>query len=202
MSRDAPAVGYGIVVVGTSWGGLAALRLLVEALPPEYDIPTAIVQHRHRDSDTMLARFMQDQTQLRVCEVEDKQPIETGRLFIAPANYHTLVEDGHFSLSTEAPVRHSRPSIDVAMVSAAVAYGHRAVGVVLTGANADGAEGLLRIASSGGMAVIQDPASAEVKTMPVAALRAVPTARVFPLERIARFLGTLPSIHQQTHGPA
>ena len=185
MTAGLPAVGYGIVVVGTSWGGLAALRMLIEALPPEYDIPTAIVQHRHRDSDAMLARFMQDHTQLRVCEVEDKQPIETGRLFIAPANYHTLVEAGHFSLSTEAPVRHSRPSIDVAMTSAAVSYGHRAVGVVLTGANADGADGLRRIASSGGMAVIQDPASAEVKAMPVAALRAVPTARVFPLERIA-----------------
>jgi two-component system chemotaxis response regulator CheB len=197
-----PAVGYGIVVVGTSWGGLAALRMLIEALPPEYDIPTAIVQHRHRDSDAMLARFMQDHTQLRVCEVEDKQPIETGRLFIAPANYHTLVEDGHFSLSTEAPVRHSRPSIDLTMISAAVAYGHRAVGVVLTGANADGANGLRRIASSGGMAVIQDPASAEVKAMPIAALQAVPTARVFPLERIAAFLGTLPSIHERTHGTA
>jgi two-component system chemotaxis response regulator CheB len=193
-----PAVGYGIVVVGTSWGGLAALRMLIEALPPEYDIPTAIVQHRHRDSDAMLARFMQDHTPLRVCEVEDKQPIETGRLFIAPANYHTLVEEGHFSLSTEAPVRHSRPSIDVAMTSAAVSYGHRAVGVVLTGANADGAEGLRRIANSGGMAVIQDPASAEVKAMPVAALQAVPTARVFPLERIAPFLGTLPSVHEHT----
>ena len=197
-----PAVGYGIVVVGTSWGGLAALRMLIEALPPEYDIPTAIVQHRHRDSDAMLARFMQDHTQLRVCEVEDKQPIETGRLFIAPANYHTLVEDGHFSLSTEAPVRYSRPSIDLAMISAAVAYGHRAVGVVLTGANADGADGLRRIASSGGMAVIQDPASAEVKAMPVAALQAVPTARVFPLDRIAPFLGALPSIRERTHRTA
>jgi two-component system, chemotaxis family, protein-glutamate methylesterase/glutaminase len=202
VRRAEPAVGYGIVVVGTSWGGLAALRMLIEALPPEYDIPTAIVQHRHRDSDAMLARFMQDHTQLRVCEVEDKQPIEAGRLFIAPANYHTLVEDGHFSLSTEAPVRHSRPSIDVAMTSAAVSYGHRAVGVVLTGANADGADGLRRIANSGGMAVIQDPASAEVKAMPVAALQAVPTARVFPLDRIAPFLGTLPSIREQTHRTA
>ncbi|HEY8176172.1 MAG TPA: chemotaxis protein CheB [Gemmatimonadaceae bacterium] len=199
---ESPDVAYRIVVVGTSWGGLAALRMLVEALPPEYDIPTVIVQHRHRDADAMLARFLQDFTQLRVCEVEDKQPIEARRLFIAPANYHMLVEQGHFSLSTEAPVRFSRPSIDVAMTSAAVAYGHRAVGVVLTGANADGADGLRRIASGGGMAVIQDPATAEVKTMPVAALKAVPTARVFPLERIAPFLGTLPSSRERTHRTA
>jgi two-component system chemotaxis response regulator CheB len=191
-------VAYRVVVVGTSWGGLAALRGLVETLPPEYDLPTAIVQHRHKDSDTLLARFLQEHTQLRVCEVEDKQPIEPGGLYIAPANYHMLVEKGCFSLSTEAPVRYSRPSIDVAMTSAAVAYGHRAVGVILTGANADGADGLRRIADVGGMTVIQDPRSAEVKTMPLAAMRVVPTARVFPLQRIAPFLGELPSSRERS----
>jgi two-component system chemotaxis response regulator CheB len=198
---DAP-LAYQVVVVGTSWGGLAALRTLVGGLPPEFDIPIAIVQHRHRDSDAMLARFLQERTQLLVCEVEDKQPIESGRVFVAPANYHMLIERGHFSLSLEAPVRYSRPSIDVALTSAANAYGHRAVGVVLTGANADGAEGLRRIADSGGMAVVQDPATAEVPTMPVAAIRAVPTARVFAIDRIAAFLGALPSPHQRSPGGA
>ena len=109
-------VAYRIVVVGTSWGGLAALRSLVAQLPPEYDLPTAIVQHRHKDSDTLLARFLQDHTQLRVSEVEDKQPIESGGIYVAPANYHMLVEHGHFSLSTEPPVNYSRPSIDVRAV--------------------------------------------------------------------------------------
>jgi two-component system chemotaxis response regulator CheB len=191
----ANAVAYEIILLGTSWGGLAALRTIVSALPPEFNIPVAIVQHRHRDADKMLARFLQEHTQLRVCEAEDKQVIEPGHVFIAPANYHMLVEQGHFSLSTEAPVRYSRPSIDVAMTSAADSYGHRAVGVLLTGANADGAEGLRRIADSGGLAVIQDPATAEVNTMPQAGLRWVPTARVFPLDRIAAFLSTLPSAH-------
>lgn len=198
---DEAALAYEIVVVGTSWGGLAALRQLVESLPPKYVIPMAIVQHRHRNSDTALARFLQEHTRLRVCEVEDKQPIDPGSLFIAPANYHMLVEHGHFALSTEAPVRYSRPSIDVAMASAADAYGHRAVGVVLTGANMDGAAGLRRIADTGGMAVVQDPASATARTMPLAALHAVPTARVFPLDRIASFLGTLPSRHEHEHRP-
>lgn len=184
---------YEIVIVGTSWGGLAALRALVSGLPAEYGIPLAIVQHRHRDSDALLARFLQEHTQLQVCEVEDKQPIEAGRLFVAPANYHMLVEQGYFSLSTEAPVRYSRPSIDVALASAADAYRHRAVGVVLTGANADGAEGLRRVADGGGMAVVQDPTTAEVPAMPTAALRAVPTARVLSLDRIAPFLLTLPA---------
>ena len=202
-SDDAAAarVAYEIIVVGTSWGGLAALRAIVGALPPEFDIPMVVVQHRHRDSDALLARFLQDHTRLRVCEVEDKQTVEPGRVFIAPANYHLLVERGYFSLSTEAPVRYSRPSIDVAMTSAAVAYGFHAVGVVLTGANEDGAAGLRHIAANGGLAVVQEPESAEVDTMPRAALEAVPTARVFALERLADFLGSLPSAHAPARRP-
>ena len=186
---------YEIIVIGTSWGGLAAVRAISAQLPPAFDIPILVVQHRHKDSDAMLARFLQDHTHLRVCEPEDKQTIEAGRMYIAPANYHMLVEDGHFSLSLDEPVRYSRPSIDVALTSAASSFGHKAVGVVLTGANADGAEGLRRIADAGGLAVVQDPATAEVPTMPVAALRWVPTARVFPLNRLGAFLGTLPSAH-------
>lgn len=197
-SAELAAVAYQIIVVGCSWGGLAALRAIVESLPAGFDIPLAIVQHRHRDSDAMLARFLQGYTGLRVCEVEDKQPIESGRVFVAPANYHLLVEEGFFSLSIEAPVRFSRPSIDVAFSSAAASYGHRAVGVVLTGSNEDGAAGLRQIADAGGMAVIQEPATAEAPEMPLAATRAVPTARVFPVERIASFLGELPSGHLRT----
>jgi len=195
---DRASVGYDVIVVGTSWGGLAALRAIVAKLPADYAIPLAIVQHRHRNSDALLARFLQEHTQLQVCEVEDKQPLKGGHVFVAPANYHMLVEQGHFSLSTEAPVRHSRPSIDVALTSAAVSYGHRAVGVVLTGANADGAEGLRRVADGGGMAVVQDPDTAEAATMPKAALKAVPTARVFELERIASFLAALPTVRARS----
>ena len=192
---DTGPLGYAIVVVGTSWGGLDALRALVSALPPEFDIPMIVVQHRHRDSDAMLARFLQGYTTMRVCEVEDKQPIDPGAVFIAPANYHLLVEEGHFSLSVEAPVRYSRPSIDVCMASAADAYRNRAVGVILTGSNADGARGLRHIADRGGLAVIQDPADAEAPEMPAAAMKAVPTARVFALDRVAAFLGELPQQH-------
>jgi two-component system chemotaxis response regulator CheB len=123
-------------------------------------------------------------------------------VFIAPANYHLLVEAGHFALSLEAPVRHSRPSIDLAMTSAAIAYRHHAVGVVLTGANADGADGLRHIAAAGGMTAIQDPESAEIPTMPLAAMRAVPTARVFALDRIPLFLGALPSLRQDSAASA
>jgi two-component system chemotaxis response regulator CheB len=190
---DSPV--YQLILIGTSWGGLAALRTLVSALPADFPIPVVIVQHRHRDSDTMLARFLQGLTGLSVCEVEDKQPVEPGKVFIAPANYHLFIEHGFFSLSLDAPVRYSRPSIDVAMMSAADAYGHRAVGIVLTGANADGSAGLRRMADAGALAVVEEPSSAEMPVMPQAALKAVPTARVFTIERMAEFLRELPSVH-------
>ena len=140
-----------------------------------------------------LRALLQECSQLVVCEVEDKMPLEEGHIYVAPPDYHTLIEPGHFALSTEAPVRFSRPSIDVTFNSAADAYGHRVVGVVLTGANTDGANGLLRISELGGLAIIQDPQAAESAAMPAAAQQAVPRARVMPLTRIGEYLATLPS---------
>ena len=190
---DRSGVGYDVVLVGTSWGGLAALRSLVAGLPDNLCMAMVIVQHRHKDSDHLLRVLLQERSPLAVCEVEDKMPIEHGTVYVAPPDYHTLVEPGHFSLSTDAPVRYSRPSIDVAFGSAADSYRHRAVGVVLTGANADGAEGLRLISDVGGLALVQDPATAESAMMPRAAAQAVPRARVMPLDEIVRFLGQLPA---------
>ena len=190
---DLAGVGYDIVMVGTSWGGLAALRALVAGLPEDLCMAVTIVQHRHKDSDHMLRTLLQERSTLTVCEVEDKMPIEHGTVYVAPPDYHTLIEPGHFSLSTEAPVRYSRPSIDVAFTSAADSYGHRAVGIVLTGANTDGAEGLRLISDRGGLALVQDPATAESPTMPRAAANAVPRARVMPLDDIVRFVSQLPA---------
>ena len=190
---DAPGVGYDLVVVGTSWGGLAALRTLVGALPASFRMAVTLVQHRHKDSDHVLRALLQERSPLVVCEVEDKMPLEEGHIYVAPPDYHTLIEPGHFALSTEAPVRFSRPSIDVTFNSAADAYGHRMVGVVMTGANTDGALGLRRISDLGGLAIIQDPKTAESPTMPEAAQKAVPRARVMPLPRIGEYLATLPS---------
>jgi two-component system chemotaxis response regulator CheB len=190
---DLQGVGYDIVVVGTSWGGLAALRTLVAGLPKEFTMAVTLVQHRHKDSDHLLRVLLQERSSLEVCEVEDKMPIEHGRVYVAPPDYHTLVERGHFSLSTEAPVRYSRPSIDVTFTSAADSYAHRTVGIVLTGANADGSEGLRRISDRGGMAIVQDPATAESKVMPEAARGKVPRAKVMPLEEIVSFIASLPA---------
>jgi two-component system, chemotaxis family, protein-glutamate methylesterase/glutaminase len=180
-----------IAVVGTSWGGLAALHQILGALPSSFNLPIVVVQHRHKDSGQFLPRVLQDDTRLSVCEVEDKSPITGGNVYIAPANYHVLVERGHLSLSTDDPVAFSRPSIDVTFISAADAYRAGAVGVVLTGANSDGARGLKRIADRGGLAVVQQPDTAESPVMPAAALRFVPTARVLTLPEIAKLLASL-----------
>lgn len=179
---------FPLVVVGASWGGLHALSVLVGGLPAAFGAPVVVVQHRSRDAHSLLGELLQDHTPLPVCEIEDKQPIAAGRVYLAPADYHLLVEDGHFALTVDEAVRFSRPSIDVTFASAADSCGPRVVGVALTGANEDGASGLRRIVDRGGRALVQDPAGAEVRTMPAAAIRAVPTAEVLDLEEIPRRL--------------
>jgi two-component system chemotaxis response regulator CheB len=191
-------VAYSIVVVGTSWGGLNALRELVGGLPADFRIPTVLVQHRHRQSDHLLSTFLQERTPLAVAEVEDKMPIEPGSIFIAPADYHLLIDRGFFALSTDAPVRYSRPSIDVTFYSAADAYAAATVGVVLTGANADGSRGLRRIFDRGGLTLVQEPSTAESPTMPSAALRCVPAAKALPIKQIAATLGALGGSDRKT----
>jgi two-component system, chemotaxis family, protein-glutamate methylesterase/glutaminase len=176
---------YSIVGIGSSWGGLAAMSQLLGGLPGDFSVPIVVVQHRSSDSDRLLADLLQDATDLTVSEAEDKEPLTAGTVYIAPANYHILVEDGFLSLTLDAPVRFSRPSIDVMLSSAADTYGATAIGVVLTGANEDGARGLADIVKRGGCALVQDPRTAEIAIMPHAALKAVPSAQVLQLEALA-----------------
>jgi two-component system, chemotaxis family, protein-glutamate methylesterase/glutaminase len=176
---------YSIVGIGTSWGGLAAMSKLLGDLPADFGVPVVVVQHRSHDSDRLLAEILQDTTALRVSEVEDKEPLTPGTVHIAPANYHVLIDDGLLSLSLDEPVRFSRPSIDVMFSSAADAYGSGTIGVVLTGANEDGARGLSDIVKRGGRALVQDPRTAEIAVMPSAAVKAVPSAEVLSLEAMA-----------------
>lgn len=177
-----------IVVIGASWGGLAALTRLITDLPGDFGVPIAIVQHRSRHADNLLAGLLQDITPLIVVDVEDKEPLAPGGVYIAPANYHMLVDNGHLSLTTDPLVRFSRPSIDVTFMSAADTYLGSTIGVVLTGANDDGARGLRHIVDRGGQAIVQDPATAESPVMPHAAQRAVPEAKIIPLTGIAESL--------------
>ena len=176
---------YSVVAIGTSWGGLAAMTKLLGDLPADFAIPVVVVQHRGKDSEHLLVQLLQDTTDLEVCEIEDKDPLTPGRVHVAPANYHVLIENGYASLTIEEPVRFSRPSIDVMFSSAADTYRSAAIGVVLTGANEDGSRGLAQIVKHGGRALVQDPKTAEIPIMPAAAIRAVPTAEVLPLDALA-----------------
>ena len=176
---------YSVVGIGTSWGGLAAMSKLLGELPADFSLPVVVVQHRNKDSDRLLTELLQDATDLKVSEVEDKEPLMPGTVHIAPANYHVLIDAGYLSLTLEEPVRFSRPSIDVMFSSAADTYGSGAIGVVLTGANEDGARGLSHIVKRGGRALVQDPRTAEIPIMPDAALKAVPSAEVLTLEALA-----------------
>jgi two-component system, chemotaxis family, protein-glutamate methylesterase/glutaminase len=184
-----PGPGYRVVVVGASAGGLHALRTLVAGLPTDFRLPVIVVQHRAKESE-LLCELLQECAPLPVQEVMDKMDMGPG-VFVGPPDYHLLVDDGYFSLTTDEPVRYSRPSIDVMFESAVDTFGMDVVGIVLTGANADGARGLRRIADAGGHAVVQDPETAEVRVMPRAALKAVPDACVLAVEDIPGHLARI-----------
>ena len=177
-----------IIVIGCSLGGMQALKAILQAIPADFQVPIAITQHRHKASNEGLPSYLRRASNLCVNDVEDKQWIKPNCVYLAPADYHLLVERGTFSLSTEAAVAYSRPSIDVLFESAADAYGDRTVGVILTGANADGARGVRRIKARGGFVVVQDPATAESPAMPQAAVDAGRVDRILPLDKIGPFL--------------
>lgn len=174
-----------LVVVGASWGGLEAVGTVLGDIDPRKAPPIAVAQHRGVDGpEGILVRTLQRRTELRVVEAEDKASIEAGCVFVAPPDYHLLVEPGRFALSLEAPVRFSRPSIDALFESAAEVYGPGVVGVVLTGANDDGTRGLGAVKAAGGRTIVQDPATADRAEMPLAAIEAGHADQVLPLTQI------------------
>lgn len=179
-----------LVVIGCSAGGLEVLKVLLSDLPKKFQPALVIVQHISVDAPQPLAEFFQPISSIQVKEAEDKETIRSGIAYFAPAGYHLMISDRNtFQLSVEEPVNYSRPSIDVLFETAADAYGEKLLGIVLTGANEDGAKGLARIHSRGGSIVIQDPAAAEFSNMPMAALKAVPGPdRLFSLKEIQSLL--------------
>src|SRR2546427_7921555 len=180
---------YDLVCIGASWGGLKAIGQVLADLPAEIDLPIVIAQHRHPDSqEGALAELLQAQTDRPVLDVEDKMAIEPRHVYVAPPNYHLLVERGSFALSVDERIKFARPSIDVLFETAADAYGAGAIGIILTGANDDGAHGLARIKRVGGVAVIQDPLGAARRTMPDAAIAATVEDAILPLDAIGRFI--------------
>jgi len=177
------------VFMGTSAGGMEALKRILSALPAGFPVPVVVVQHLHPTQDGFLADFFDSLCPLKVKEADDKEPLAPGVIYLGPPNYHLLVDPGRtLSLSTDEKVNHSRPSIDVLFESAADAYGPGAVAVVLTGASRDGAAGLAHIRAKGGLAIVQDPKTAEYPLMPQAALDTAGADHVLLVDAIGPML--------------
>jgi two-component system, chemotaxis family, protein-glutamate methylesterase/glutaminase len=180
---------YTAVVIGVSAGGMNALGKILPALPQDFPLPVIIVQHVSPSSDNYMVRHFNSHSQVTVKEADEKEQISPGVVYFAPPNYHLLIEeDRTFSLSTEGRVNYSRPSVDVLFESALDAYCSGLIGIILTGANNDGSKGLKKIKDCGGLAIVQDPATAEVPAMPEAALKLTRPDHILKLEDIAPML--------------
>ncbi|MFQ5427647.1 MAG: chemotaxis protein CheB [Thermodesulfobacteriota bacterium] len=186
---------YETIAIGVSAGGVEALNLILPSLPADLPLALLIVQHRPGESHNYLRGSLNKKNAITVKEADEKELIAPGTAYMAPANYHMLVESLRtISLSTSAPVNYSRPSIDVLFETAAEAYGPGLAGMVLTGANSDGSQGLKTNSARGGLAVMQEPECAAGSAMPFAALRAVEADHLLPLEQISSFISGLASI--------
>jgi two-component system, chemotaxis family, protein-glutamate methylesterase/glutaminase len=180
------------VVIGASAGGLEALSVLLPALPPGTRASVFIVLHLPRDRPSLLTQILARKCALPVREAQDKELVELGTVYFAPSNYHLLVDQGpSLALSVDDPVCHSRPSINVLFESAADVFSDRLLGIILTGANDDGAAGLAAVQDHGGFTVVQQPETARSPQMALAAIKRRTPDRVLPLEQIAALLSTL-----------
>lgn len=190
--------GVRLVVVGTSLGGMQALEIILHALMPDFPLPIAVVQHRGTDAGVQseLTRLLQLHSALPIVEAGDKDPIRGGTVYLAPPDYHLLVDAGRFALSVDARVRHARPSIDVLFESAADSYRHELLAVILTGASDDGTAGALHVKRRGGSVVAQDPRTCESPIMPQAVIATGVADRVLPLAEIAAYLNVASVNHR------
>jgi two-component system chemotaxis response regulator CheB len=177
-----------IVAVGASLGGLDAIETVLEGLPTDFAATVVLVQHRSVDRESRLVDLLGNHSALPVSEPDDKEPIEPGRVYLAPSNYHLIVERGFFSLSTDPPVWFARPSIDVLFESVADTYGAEAIAVMLTSSNEDGAAGAHALKLAGGRVLVQDPTTAESPVAPRAVLARTPVDAILRLDEIASYL--------------
>jgi two-component system, chemotaxis family, protein-glutamate methylesterase/glutaminase len=179
------------VAIGASAGGVEVLSVLLSALPADCRASFFIVVHIPRERPSLLANVFGARCVLPVREAEDKEPVQPGTVYFAPPDYHLLVDRGPvLALSSDEPVHFSRPSIDVLFDSAADIYGERLLGLILTGANQDGAEGLAAVGRAGGRTVVQEPAGAAVSFLPEAALQAGPVDFVLSLTQLQELFAT------------
>ncbi len=183
---------YEAIVIGVSSGGMITLNTILRHLPSDFVLSIIIVQHQHPESDDFIAKFLDARCNLTVKQADEKESILPGVIYIAPPNYHLMIEeDRTFSLSIDKRVHYARPSIDILFETAADVFGKKLVGIILTGANEDGSHGLRKIKESGGLTIVQDPDTAEVDTMPKAAIASTKVDYILPLEKIGLFICTL-----------
>ena len=180
---------YEAIVIGVSSGGMSALKFIFSALPEDFNTPIIIVQHISPRSNNQWIKLLSDKSNLNIKEVDEKEKIEKGNVYIAPPNYHLMIERNKtFSLTINERVNFARPSIDVLFESAAEAYKNKLIGVMLTGSSADGTLGLKKIKEYGGLTIAQDPETAESAFMPASAIAAVQMDYVLPLDGITDLL--------------
>ena len=180
---------YEAIVIGVSSGGMNAMKIIFSQLPNEFGIPIIIVQHIGSHSENMWIKLLNERSNIELIEAEEKEKIEKGKVYIAPANYHLLIErDKTFTLTIDERVNYARPSIDVLFETAAEAYQNKLIGVVLTGSNNDGTKGLQRIKECGGLTIVQDPDTAESYYMPASAIASFLPDHILPLEEIVKLL--------------
>jgi two-component system, chemotaxis family, protein-glutamate methylesterase/glutaminase len=180
---------YEAIVIGVSSGGLNAMKIMFSILPHEFSIPIVIVQHIGARSENIWVQLLNDKCKLEIKEADEKEKIEKGKIYIAPPNYHLLIEqDRTFTLTVDERVNYARPSIDVLFETAAEAYQNKLIGIVLTGSNNDGSKGLKRIKEYGGLTIVQQPDTAESSFMPASAIATVQPDYILPLEAIINLL--------------
>ncbi len=177
------------IVIGSSAGGLQALKTIFSAFDEDFSIPVIVVQHISPHSDNYITTYLNRICKIKVKEANEKEPIENGVIYFSPPNFHLLVEENHtLSLSTEERVNFARPSIDVLFETAVYAYGKDLAGIILTGANNDGSLGMKLIKKHQGITIVQDPKTAEVETMPSSVINAVKVDYILSLDEIAKLL--------------
>src|ERR1035437_1844751 len=180
---------YEAIVIGVSSGGMNAMKVMFSLLPKEFNTPIIIVQHISSQSENLWIRLLNDESNLYIKEADEKEKIENGKVYIAPPNYHLLIErDKTFSLTIDERINYARPSIDVLFESAAEAYKNKLIGVILTGSNNDGTNGIKRIQECGGLTIIQNPETAESAYMPKSAIAAIHPDYILSLEEIIKLL--------------
>ncbi len=188
----APKNFYKAIIIGGSAGSFPVVTEIISNLPKDYPIPIIMCLHRLKDIREGFSEALNAKSAIFVEEPYDKQKIKSNKIYLAPSNYHLQIELGNsFSLSTDVMVKHSRPSIDVLFESAAYNYGKKAIGIILSGANSDGANGIKTIKNKGGFTIVQDPDESRITTMPKAAINATEIDEVLSTSNIIKFLKQL-----------